>query len=1053
MLALHALWTCEHEGRLLLWAEDGARPVSATRARRAASSRAAGALRPLAHPYAASARAVREALERSGDAATSEAAPLGIDGDQVVLWLPGDRASPQASPELVRDDGSDTAGSEPSGLWPFVVPVLAFAAGDALDVTLGLCETEPPDARIGASVAGWATVARLAFDVVAGGRVLPALVHNNGGTYARWEPLGGGADAERLRLVAASLPPVCRSAGGERGPAPTALAAHALGAFVDALCRRSLRRPLVAPRPLAGARASRSEAGARPPVEAWLAALGPGGSGEVRVAPRSLAALGAAVAQWREGAMGRGGPWRVCFRLREPGPAEPDERWRVEILLQATDDLSLLVDADAVWRSGETLRRAARTLDSPQEVLLAELGRAVRSFPELDGALREASPTAVELNCEGAHRFLTEVAPALEVTGFGVLVPSWWRSPSGRLGLRLHARERPGSPSATSRGVLTQSALADFDWRVAVADNDIALDELRRLARLKAPLVRVRGQWVEMVPGEVERMVEFLAPGRRRERLTLAEAVRAGAGEGPGGLPVVGVEAEGLVGKMVRGALEDALEPRPTPEGFRGELRPYQRRGVSWLELLETMGMGACLADDMGLGKTPTLLALVQAERAHRPGHRRHRVSPTLVVCPTSVVGNWEREAARFTPSLRVLVHHGAGRHGAEEFARAAADSDIVITTYPLVERDRAGLRALRWGRLVLDEAQHVKNPAAKQTRAVRAIDAEHRVALTGTPVENRLSELWSIMEILNPGLLGSEAAFRERFAVPIERYGDEDAAERLRTLTRPFLLRRVKTDRSIIDDLPDKVEMKVVCSLTREQASLYGAVVDEMLRAIGQTEGIERKGLVLATVLRLKQVCNHPAQFLSDGSALEGRSGKLERTVEILEEVLANGERALVFTQFAEMGAMLEQHLRERLKRRVAFLHGGVRRARRDEMVEEFQSAAGSVPIMVLSLRAGGTGLNLTAANHVVHFDRWWNPAVESQATDRAFRIGQRRDVQVRTLVCAGTVEDRIDAMMESKRGLAQRIVGTGEGWLTELSTEELADVLRMTSDPGRSS
>ncbi|MGH9088221.1 MAG: DEAD/DEAH box helicase, partial [Acidimicrobiales bacterium] len=382
-----------------------------------------------------------------------------------------------------------------------------------------------------------------------------------------------------------------------------------------------------------------------------------------------------------------------------------------------------------------------------------------------------------------------------------------------------------------------------------------------------------------------------------------------------------------------------------------------------------------------------------------------------------------------------------------EELAAAAASADVVITSYPLGERDRAALAQGGWHRVVLDEAQNVKNPEAKQTRAVRALPAARRLALTGTPVENHLGELWSIMEILNPGLLGSASAFREHFAVPIERFKEEDAAARLRSLTQPFVLRRLKSDRSIITDLPEKLEMKVLCTLTREQATLYQAVVDEMLRRIEESDGIERRGLVLATLLRLKQVCNHPAQYLGDGSAAAGRSGKLERTVEILEEVRDGGEKALVFTQFAEMGALLRDHLQERLGCRVAFLHGGVARRRRDELVAAFQAEGEEIPVMVLSLKAGGTGLNLTAANHVVHYDRWWNPAVEDQATDRAFRIGQRRDVQVRKLVCAGTLEDRIDQMIEAKRSLAERIVGAGEGWLTELSTDELAGVLRLSA------
>jgi SNF2 family DNA or RNA helicase len=348
---------------------------------------------------------------------------------------------------------------------------------------------------------------------------------------------------------------------------------------------------------------------------------------------------------------------------------------------------------------------------------------------------------------------------------------------------------------------------------------------------------------------------------------------------------------------------------------------------------------------------------------------------------------------------------------------------------------------------VVLDEAQNVKNPSAAASRAARGLAADRRVALTGTPVENRLSELWSIMEFLNPGMLGSLAAFRRRFAVPVERYGDAEAAGLLRRVTGPFVLRRLKTDRSVIADLPEKVEMKVLCNLTREQATLYQAVVDDMLAKVEATDGIERKGLVLSTMLKLKQVCNHPAHLLSDGSALPGRSGKLARLEEVLEEVAAGGERALCFTQFAEWGGRLRAHLSEALGAEVPFLHGGVTKAARDAMVARFQAGDGP-PVLILSLKAGGVGLNLTAASHVVHFDRWWNPAVEDQATDRAFRIGQRKDVQVRKFVCVGTLEERIDQMIEDKRNLAARIVGTGEGWLTELSTTELRQLVALSAD-----
>jgi SNF2 family DNA or RNA helicase len=510
------------------------------------------------------------------------------------------------------------------------------------------------------------------------------------------------------------------------------------------------------------------------------------------------------------------------------------------------------------------------------------------------------------------------------------------------------------------------------------------------------------------------------------------------------------VDADGWLGDLISGQADRRLEPMTTPAGFHGELRPYQERGLSWLSFLGGLGLGGVLADDMGLGKTIQLLSLIASESPAAPG-----TGPTLLICPMSLVGNWQREAARFTPDLRVHVHHGADRLEGEALATALSDADLVLTTYGVATRDQAALAEVSWARVVCDEAQNIKNHATKQARAVRGLPAAARIALTGTPVENRLHELWSIMEFANPGLLGPAEKFRKRYAVPIERRDPQDpqgpaddAIQALRRITQPFVLRRLKTDKTIISDLPDKQEMKVFCNLTAEQASLYQATVTDMLSRIEEaTDDISRRGLVLATMAKLKQVCNHPAHLLGDGSRLPGRSGKLARLEEICDEIVAEGDKALCFTQYAEFGRMLQPHLAARLGCPVLFLHGGTPKKQRDAMVAQFGELDEPV-LFLLSLKAGGTGLNLTAASHVIHVDRWWNPAVEDQATDRAFRIGQRRNVQVRKFVCVGTLEERIDAMIEDKKALAEQIVGTGESWLTELSAEDLRSVLTLTSD-----
>jgi SNF2 family DNA or RNA helicase len=449
----------------------------------------------------------------------------------------------------------------------------------------------------------------------------------------------------------------------------------------------------------------------------------------------------------------------------------------------------------------------------------------------------------------------------------------------------------------------------------------------------------------------------------------------------------------------------------------------------------------------MGLGKTIQALALLLHQR-----EQDTRQAPALLVCPTSVVSNWQHEAQRFAPTLRVLVHQGPARKQGKSFARAAQKHDLVLTSYPLLQRDRDTLTAVSWGTVILDEAQNIKNASTKQAQAARALPSAHRIALTGTPVENRLTELWSMLSFLNPGYLGSEAAFRRTFARPIERTSDAQATARLKQLTMPFILRRLKTDTRIINDLPEKIEQKEYCTLTPEQVTLYEAVVQDALQQIDDTDRsespqIKRHGQVLAMLTKLKQVCNHPAQFLKDGSALDGRSGKLTRLLDLLGTITDAGERVLIFTQFAAFGELLRGYLRERLYEDVLFLHGGTPARERDALIRRFQ-APGGPAVFVLSIKAGGTGLNLTAASHVIHIDRWWNPAVENQATDRAFRIGQQRTVQVHTFMCAGTLEEHIDAMIEHKRALAEQVLGTDESWLTQLSTSQLRDLVMLRQE-----
>jgi SNF2 family DNA or RNA helicase len=1034
VIVVHACWS---PFGLHLWGESSPRLASLEMPR----GRAPRGPRP--HPFAANARELREAL---ADALPLEPAGAG----EIALHLPSRPRMPHPSPHLAQ---GAAAGAVATGEAAWRVEVLSLGAAAALDLLLALPADAPDGVAVGDSVRAFGEVAKLALELVAGGRVLPLLEGAHGGRWsARWRPvLLAEGDGERLAALRRALPGACAA----HAPAAAAddVVGRALDALVDACVRQGLQEH--------AAFAARPGA-ARTPADRWRAALF-----DADAAPREDGGgtgwerMHAALGGWSRPlapAAARG--LRTCFQLSPPvdpaldleAAAERVEEggdpaaWRLDFLLQAADDPSLLVPAAQVWRARGPLKVLRRTLEQPQERLLEDLGRALRLVPGLEPALRGAKPTGMAMDAQSAYRFLREGAPLLAQAGFGVRVPPWWSQPAARLGVKLRARAA-SAPANAAEGRFGLETLVSYDWQVSLGGQPLSAAEFRALATAKVPLVRFRGQWVELRPEEMAAALRIFEQGASGE-MSAAELLRLSAGAGGGedeALPVEGVEAEGWLRELLAAAGDARVTPVAPPAGFTGTLRPYQERGLSWLAFMDGLGLGACLADDMGLGKTVQLLALLLARPVRAP--KGKKTLPTLLVCPMSLVGNWQREAARFAPGLRVHVHHGGERLGGAALRRAVRGSELVITTYALAARDRDELADVEWGRVVLDEAQNVKNAGARQAQAVRTFKADRRVALTGTPVENRLSEMWSILDFLNPGLLGSARDFRARFALPIERYRDAERAAQLRRLAGPFILRRLKTDRGIIRDLPEKQEMKVFCNLTREQASLYQATVDDIMRRIEESEGIQQRGLVLSMLLRLKQACNHPAQLLGDGSALAGRSGKLERLEELLDEVMQGGDRALVFTQFAEMGKLLQARLQERFAREIPFLHGGTRRADRDALVARFQGADGP-PVLLLSLKAGGTGLNLTAANHVIHFDRWWNPAVEDQATDRAFRIGQRRDVQVRKLICAGTLEERIDAVIEEKKALAGSVLGTGEAWLTEMSTDELRRVVALSAD-----
>jgi SNF2 family DNA or RNA helicase len=999
-MRLHGVWILDDDilpkGRLFLWAEQ-LKPHLSTKLKRTNT-----------HPYALPSKEILKAIKTS---ATSQ---------QQTLLLPSYPAFPIPS-TLMNVDIED----KPS-IREWKTPGIIVKEDEILQFLILLDETELKEEKIllGEDVLFLSKVARFGVDLLTRQRFLPYIRSQNSGDRKLiyyWQPVFINEEEKRLfSYLKSAMPDAVRCAANKRNiPSREKFILHFLTFLINYAIKSStnydLREFFVGEGVLAERKDDYLLDIPRKDViysqfKEWSAPL--------KVKPKAKG-------------------FRTCFRL-EPAKGN-NEPWYLKFLLQAEDDPSLLIDVKDIWEKNNKKNKVEKAgLGGDfHNRFLSDLGVAMRLFPQIERALAVPKPHYLKLNTSEAYSFLLEASLILKECGFGIFVPSFWdigRKRGTQAGVVMKA-----VPSERTAG-LGLSQLIKFDWQIAVGDETITKEEFEKLVKLKIPLVNIRGQWVELQPDVAENVLKYL---KTKQEMPLAEFIRLSLGRGnEEGLVLTKVEAEGWLAELLEslsGNLQ--LKELPTPEGFIGTLRPYQIRGLSWMAYMNRFGLGVCLADDMGLGKTIQFIALLLHQK------KQGLKGPSLLVCPTSVIGNWERELARFSPNLKVLLHHGTTRLKGKEFKKEVKDADVIITSFSLIHRDKETFSDINFRYIVLDEAQNIKNPYTKQAQAARSLKAELKVALTGTPIENRLSELWSIMEFLNPGYLKGITEFRKAFAIPIERYNDEEKADRLKRMISPFILRRLKTDPKIITDLPDKVEVKTFCPLTKEQATLYQATVEDMMKKIESSEGINRKGAVLALLIKLKQICNHPALFLHDRSKLNNRSAKLERLKEMLEEVLEEGDRALIFTQFAQMGEMLKDYLEDTFLCEVLFLHGGTSRKKREEMIARFQQENGP-SLFVLSLKAGGLGLNLTQASRVFHFDRWWNPAVEDQATDRAFRIGQKKNVIVHKFICQGTVEERIDEMLEKKKGLAEKIVGTGEDWITELSTEQLRQLFTLRKE-----
>ena len=895
-----------------------------------------------------------------------------------------------------------------------------------------------PSHDVTASLAGWAVAARLGTDLVARGRLIPSISPSGFDTWRLG--LLDPTDQQHLDVLAAALPAVAHAlavnpsgSGPRRIASPDWLVRQAVDAVADVMVRTAATPYLVEGGVFAGP--ERHEISALQP---WLTqvehdlGIGAGAHPGIRLE-----------IPFGDVGLDLDHALDPAARSDDDGPVDAVPPVRAVLQLRSRVDPSLVIDAADLWTAPASVH--ARMGEQAEVDLLLALRRGASVWPPLERALHDASPGRLDITDEEAFELLGPPAQDLAAVGFEVL----WPSGVFEAAVELRANLRSPEPGSDNPAGFTFDTLVSFDWQASIDGTPLTNAELVELAEAKRPLIRLRGRWVRADPTLLERL-------RSRSQLRAGDALAAAL---TGSLVVdgeqVGVDVEdgplATLAERLRAVGGDAPDEMDEPDGLVATLRPYQRRGLAWMAAMTDLGLGGCLADDMGLGKTVQLIALHVHRHPPKGSSTRagsvdqdpsvpgagERNGPTLVVCPTSVLGNWEREINRFAPGVPVRRFHGGDRHLDD-----IADDEMVLVTYGLLRRDVGDLAAVAWGMVVADEAQHAKNPLSRTARALRAIPAPSRIALTGTPVENRLTELWSILDWTTPGLLGPLEIFRRTIAVPVERHQDPLATERLAGVVRPFLLRRRKSDPGIAPELPPKTERDLIVPLTVEQVTLYEATVRESLEAIKEKQGFARRGLVLRLLTMLKQITNHPAQFLGQDGPLDGRSGKLDALDELLEVVVSEGDSVLVFTQYVQMGLLLERHLAD-AGIATRFLHGGVPARRRELMVDEFQ--AGRAPVMLLSLKAGGTGLNLTRATHVVHYDRWWNPAVEDQATDRAYRIGQDRPVQVHKLVTEGTIEDRVALLLAAKRELAESVIGSGEGWIGDLSDDELTDLVSL--------
>ncbi len=964
------------------------------------------------HPFSNSARNTFNLLHQSG--ALNESA---IKYEKLKAYFPSSDDLPLPSGELsglVQEAGSGENAVYLMRDWE--VPGVMLGIDDAFNALLSMNKDSAKIGVImGSDLKFWESLVAFAFNLMSEQKFLPAVVEEGPSVRSRWIPLlETNEDQSGLYEIIKNMPGACLVFHHDDVNAETMVRMF-LSSVVDGTCRKFAAESHNIP-------GEKSTAG---DTAKWVVSLSSRNS--LITYNRSLVIQ--KISSWTRRIQSRiEFPMRMCFDLVPP--ANDSSTWILRFMIQSKSDPSLLIPFSRIWNRQdlEALSIIRKFSEFPEEFLLQSLGVAQSIFPPVRKSLQSPNPSEVELTTDEVFKFLKNYSGILGESGFGILFPDWWGKAERKLGVKIKAAPASGT------GKVGLNALISYNLEIVVDGEPISPEDLEKLSRLKAPLVQIGQKWVEVDQDRLKKILKLMSDNK--QDLPLMELLSMDAEKGS--IPIVNISGEGWVGKLLNG--NSKLRSMKEPENFVGKLREYQKSGASWLTFMTGIGMGCCLADDMGLGKTIEVIAFLLERR-----RKTKKTGVSLIVCPTSVISNWAHEIRKFSPSLKVGVHHGLSRNKDAEFISKLVDYDVIMTSYALLQRDIEFLSKVGWDGVIADEAQYVKNYSSKQSKALRALKAGYRLALTGTPIENRLEDLRSIFDFINPGYLGGEKRFRELFSSPIENEGNEEAAGTLNRLVSPFILRRVKSDRKIISDLPEKDEVKCYVPVTEEQASLYDATVSSMMDAIAEKEGIERKGIILSTITKLKRLLDHPSMVSGDSDRRIDRSQKLIRLMEMLQEIHGTGEKTLIFTQYVEAGKIIKEAIIKRFQEEALFMSGSTSRIMREQMVERFQNPEGP-RIFVISLKAGGFGINLTAASNVIHFDRWWNPSVEDQATDRAYRIGQSKRVHVYKFVSTGTIEEKIAEIIEGKSSLRKKIVGTSdEAWMTELTGNELKNVFTL--------